>query len=179
MNTARIKKGRLLAVTAVAGLVAGAIAVLSPAQASEGASASSCKSRHVKVYPGDGVPPRWRYGEVDFAVNVCPKEDADGWETNATAASNKTGQSIGYKLESANLRVLGTGENKQTRNATYMGSFVVNDCAPLIEWPCAKTHKAEVGFAFIADKKTGKVRLVYGGAVDSTMPRGMALYRTP
>lgn len=177
MNTARVRKVRLLAVTAVVGLLAGAVAALSPAQAREGAV--GCKPAHVKVYPGDALPPSWRYGEVDFEVTVCPKEDASSWETGATATTNKTGTVAGYLVKSAGLRVIASNENKQNRNASYSGSFVLKDCVPYVEWPCARTYKVEVGFALIADKKSGKVRIVYGGAIDSTVPRGLTLHRTP
>ncbi|MER7056765.1 hypothetical protein [Streptomyces sp. NPDC000351] len=177
MNTARLTKVRALAITAVGGLLAGAVAVLSPAQATE--DASNCKSKRVTVYPGDKVPPRLRLGEVNFDVTVCPTQDAAGWSTQASAATNGTGNTIGYLLESAALRVNSTAENSKTQTATYTGSFTVKDCVPLTLWPCARTHRVEVGFALIASKKSGKVSLVYGGGIKSTMPRGMALYRTP
>lgn len=177
MTSARIPKNRrTLAITAVAGVLAGAVAVLSPAHATQ--EAASCKPQHVKVFPGDGLT-HVRYGEVDFEVTVCPKEDAAGWDTNATAATNNTGTSAGYLLKSASLKALAAGENNNNRNATYMGSFVLKDCVPYVEWPCTRTYKVEVGFALLADKKSGKVRVVYGGPVESTMPRGLALYRTP
>ena len=177
MNTPRVTKVRALAITAVGGLLAGAVAVLSPAQATE--AASSCKPKRVTVYPGERVPPRLRLGEVNFDVTVCPTEDAAGWSTQAGAATNGTGNSVGYLLESAALRVNSTAENSKSRTATYTGSFTVKDCVPVTLWPCTRTHRVDVGFALIAYKKSGKVSLVYGGGIKSTMPLGMALYRTP
>ncbi|MER6015978.1 hypothetical protein [Streptomyces bluensis] len=175
MNTARITKRRALAVTAVGGLLAGAVAVLSPAQATEG---SSCTPKRVTVYPGDGLT-HVRWGEVNFEVTVCPKEDSSSWDTNASAATNGTGTAIGYLLGSASLRTTSTVEKNKTQSATYTGSFTVKDCAPGVGWPCARTYKVDVGFALITNKNSGKTRLIYGGGIESTMPRGMALYRTP
>ncbi|MER8073068.1 hypothetical protein ABTZ59_32875 [Streptomyces sp. NPDC094034] len=177
MRLARVHRARLVVVTAVVGLMAGMVAALSTAQANE--ESAECRLRHVKVYPGDEMPPSWRYGEVDFQVTVCPDEDASEWGTQAIAITNKTGSAVGYLLESADLKVVASGENKRTRNASYSGSFVVRDCLPYVEWPCARTFKIEVGFALTADKKDGQVRLVYGGAINSTVPSAMTVYRTP
>ncbi|MGW7287332.1 hypothetical protein ACWGH4_17755 [Streptomyces sp. NPDC054847] len=177
MKNTRVTKVRAIAVTAVGGLLAGAVTVLSPAQATEGPS--SCTPKRVTVYPGDGLPPHLRWGEVNFEVTVCPKTDADSWDTQASATTNGTGNTAGYLLESAALRVNSTVENGRTQTATYTGSFTVKDCVPLTLWPCSRTHRVEVGFALIAGKKNKKIRTVYGGGIESTMPRGMALYRTP
>ncbi|MDG4857056.1 hypothetical protein P8605_02585 [Streptomyces sp. T-3] len=155
-------------------------AVLAGSAASQGVQkAANCQQKTIRVYPGDALPPYLRYGEVDFNVTVCPNQDASEWDTTASAATNGTGNTVGYYLESASLRTVATGENKKNHNASYQGSFTLKDCVPGVGWPCTRTYRVKVGFALLAYKKSGKVSTVYGGAIKSTMPRGLKLHRTP
>lgn len=66
---------------------------------------------------------------------MCPQDDPSEWDTIALATTNRTGSITGYFLGSAKLRIVATGENSRTKNANYMGSFILKDCAPMVEWP--------------------------------------------
>ncbi|MGI5346852.1 hypothetical protein ACQEU8_01505 [Streptomyces sp. CA-250714] len=150
-----------------------------PAAAASTASPAKtpCKAEHLKRYPGDSTPPRWRFGELDYSVTVCPSQNPSDWSVGAKWETNKVGQANGIFVDSAKLQALQTDEDAQTKSATYDGDFVVKTCIPLVEWPCGRTYREHVFFTVTVTKATGAVRV--SRISHSILPPGLSLYDTP
>ncbi|NSC23007.1 hypothetical protein FM076_18320 [Streptomyces albus subsp. chlorinus] len=168
---------------ALVALGAGGVTALPAAAASSAAASPTaeakapCKTEHLKRYPGDSTPPRWRYGALDYSVTACPSQDPADWASGATWETNKVGLSNGIFLDSARVQVLQTDEDARTKSATYDGSFVVKSCIPVVEWPCGRTYREHVFFTVTVDKATGAVRTER--VSHSMLPPGLSLYTTP
>ncbi|MGI5346851.1 hypothetical protein ACQEU8_01500 [Streptomyces sp. CA-250714] len=141
-----------------------------------GAAAPRCEREQVTWYPGTLLG-RYRYGQWDMNVLVCPDKAPEDWKTSSDVEINATGSNLGIVLKQNSLNITETGENQWNRYARYEGHFQTRTCVPKVGWPCREAKNWKAWFTITVDKSTGKVNTHLQGA--QTPGHTWALFRTP